>query len=950
MGQIVNKNSKNPIVITISIAIGLLISSCNSNARNEEDENINSNSNINFTSPLNNQSRSFGWDYNDEHLLEATRSGGGLKTKYSYDKQGRLIQIVDPANLVISFSDYEDGDKPGTIIDANGVTTKLTYTEDGWLKTSTTDGATTSFAYDDVGNLTSYTMPDGTKFSYVYDDANYLMEINGAGGIIKYTRDNAGNITTQEIYGSSGLVYSEHFSYDEINRLIKITSANKSRSFSYDNDDNLVSDIDGRNNKTAMTWDDLQRISTVTDAKNGVTKYDYENTQSIDNPSSIKDAKGTNTLYKFNGIGNLLSLISPDSGKHSYLSHNGNGQLLEEIDANGYKIEHEYDVIGRPRFTSLKDQSNHLRFKYGNGKGGKGTYVVELSDVNTNNYSYDERGNIIGDLQSIDKNNYSINYAYDKADHLNNIRYPSGNQVSYKYMNGQVSDVMFNGKTVASIKHLPFGPINQIAYGNGLTENIAYNLDYSIKHLTLSNDILNREYSYSPDGSIVSISGLNAEYSYDKLGSLTKADNHNYTYDQLSNRISSTEHNRLVSYTIAPDSNRLFSSEDSANDFGYVYDNAGNLIRVGKYINGSYHYIGYSYNYLGQLVKITNTEKKEDSITYQYNGLYQRVLKDVNGNKTIFIYNAAGQLLEEQNKAQNTIRDYIYADNVLIAAVENGILVYITTDHLNAPQVVTDATGRVVWSATYDPFGKATITGNLKLNLRADGQYEDSETGLYYNWYRYYNPSLGRYITSDPLGLAAGNNTYIYVNGNPINYTDPQGLCPMCVGIAAGMLIEGISEYATTGQLNYKNILIAGASGALTGGFGGATAGMKLINNFLANSVVGGIAGGAQQLASNAANSCNNDNLYDGVVMSSLIGAGLNMGGNAIPPIFRNSFKNVAKYNLGNIKGGNRAKRLATVEPMANAGEKVGVWFSNIGTGFVQIGININNYKKPPQN
>ena len=505
-----------------------------------------------------------------------------------------------------------------------------------------------------------------------------------------------------------------------------------------------------------------------------------------------------------------------------------NGQLLEEIDANGYKIEHEYDVIGRPRFTSLKDQSNHLRFKYGNGKGGKGTYVVELSDVNTNNYSYDERGNIIGDLQSIDKNNYSINYAYDKADHLNNIRYPSGNQVSYKYMNGQVSDVMFNGKTVASIKHLPFGPINQIAYGNGLTENIAYNLDYSIKHLTLSNDILNREYSYSPDGSIVSISGLNAEYSYDKLGSLTKADNHNYTYDQLSNRISSTEHNRLVSYTIAPDSNRLFSSEDSANDFGYVYDNAGNLIRVGKYINGSYHYIGYSYNYLGQLVKITNTEKKEDSITYQYNGLYQRVLKDVNGNKTIFIYNAAGQLLEEQNKAQNTIRDYIYADNVLIAAVENGILVYITTDHLNAPQVVTDATGRVVWSATYDPFGKATITGNLKLNLRADGQYEDSETGLYYNWYRYYNPSLGRYITSDPLGLAAGNNTYIYVNGNPINYTDPMGLLGWDSNI--GGSIEVMTPFGgfgatLSGSFGYywdpKYGILSGQNGAAvtTGGF-----------------------------------------------------------------------------------------------------------------------------------
>jgi RHS repeat-associated protein len=89
-----------------------------------------------------------------------------------------------------------------------------------------------------------------------------------------------------------------------------------------------------------------------------------------------------------------------------------------------------------------------------------------------------------------------------------------------------------------------------------------------------------------------------------------------------------------------------------------------------------------------------------------------------------------------------------------------------------------DETGKQVWSAKYDAFGKATITttNNMKFNLRADGQYEDDETGLYYNWNRYYNPSLGRYISSDPLGLMAGNNTYNYVNGNPINYTDPMGL------------------------------------------------------------------------------------------------------------------------------------------------------------------------------
>ena len=120
-------------------------------------------------------------------------------------------------------------------------------------------------------------------------------------------------------------------------------------------------------------------------------------------------------------------------------------------------------------------------------------------------------------------------------------------------------------------------------------------------------------------------------------------------------------------------------------------------------------------NYLGQLVKITNTAKQEDSITYQYNGLYQRVLKDVNGKQTIFIYNAAGQLLEEYNKAQNTTRDYVYADGKLVAIMENGINLYVITDHLNAPQMLLDSAGRNIWSATYDPFGSHCHTVQAQL-------------------------------------------------------------------------------------------------------------------------------------------------------------------------------------------------------------------------------------------
>ena len=105
---------------------------------------------------------------------------------------------------------------------------------------------------------------------------------------------------------------------------------------------------------------------------------------------------------------------------------------------------------------------------------------------------------------------------------------------------------------------------------------------------------------------------------------------------------------------------------------------------------------------------------------------------------------------------------------------------YLHHNHLGAPEVVSDAAGKPVWQASYTPYGKlvpaAGLAGGFEMNLRLPGQYEDGETGLYYNDHRYYDPRQGRYLSPDPLGLRAGINTYAYVAGNPLKYVDPSGL------------------------------------------------------------------------------------------------------------------------------------------------------------------------------
>jgi len=120
---------------------------------------------------------------------------------------------------------------------------------------------------------------------------------------------------------------------------------------------------------------------------------------------------------------------------------------------------------------------------------------------------------------------------------------------------------------------------------------------------------------------------------------------------------------------------------------------------------------------------------------------------------------------------------------VILAGTAHAETYYFHNDHLGTPQALTDKDQNVVWKANYTPFGEANITKeDVEMNLRLPGQYFDQETGLHYNYFRDYDPSTGRYVQSDPIGLNGGINTYGYVAGNPLNSIDPFGLYCISVG------------------------------------------------------------------------------------------------------------------------------------------------------------------------
>jgi RHS repeat-associated protein len=220
-------------------------------------------------------------------------------------------------------------------------------------------------------------------------------------------------------------------------------------------------------------------------------------------------------------------------------------------------------------------------------------------------------------------------------------------------------------------------------------------------------------------------------------------------------------------------------------------------------------------------------------------------------------YDLDGHLLAETDATGATLREYVWQDRQPVAMVAQGgggeTIAYLHTDHLNTPRRATDSAGVVVWEWKGDAFGAVPPVEDrdgdgvaTTVKLRFPGQYYDGETGLVYNYFRDYDPSIGRYAESDPIGLAGGLNTYTYAIQNPLKFHDPTGLivpafvaacaanpaCAATVATAArslaGAIIGGLSALNEVsrdpcyhGEIG-DAVIIGSAFGAITGALPGA--------------------------------------------------------------------------------------------------------------------------------
>jgi len=235
-----------------------------------------------------------------------------------------------------------------------------------------------------------------------------------------------------------------------------------------------------------------------------------------------------------------------------------------------------------------------------------------------------------------------------------------------------------------------------------------------------------------------------------------------------------------------------------------------------------------------------------------------------------------------------------------------GTLFFVHNDHLGTPQAITDTDKNIVWKANYKPFGEvAEVVAAIDMPARFPGQYYDKETGYHYNYYRDYDPSLGRYIQSDPIGLNGGLNTYGYVGGNPLSYSDPLGLCPWCaIGAVVGGTVNGAAYALTTSNFTWsglgKQVVIGVVVGGITAAVPGYIAAGSL-NFGRMNTLVGLGAAAAAGTAGGIANQlgqCQPVNYNQALLAGASNAAGLGIG-RVFQPIARSMSTTIVVGNSG---------------------------------------------------
>lgn len=700
--------------------------------------------------------------------IDGPMPGSADTTSYTYDPTtGDLTSITQPIIGTTRFGVYDAAGNPTLLTDPNGQETTLTYDGRNRATSHSKNGITASQTFNHAGELDTRTSGTNATTTYTYDPASGLLSriTDPLQRYLAYDHDSQGNISGVSAFTPEGVRHScQGYSYqnpDTPGKLWKVINFDGSATvITYDAMGNRAATTDASNHTTTYGYDPWNRLSQVNQPEATVTGYAYD---SQGNLKTVTDAEGRVTSYVYDDRGNLLTETSPDTGSKEH-RYDMSGNRTVTTDANGITIRYGYDSANRLTSITFPDPTQNITYTYDQGTSGKGRLTTISDASGSTSLEYDSFGQVKNETRVINGKSFITAYTYYDDQQLKEITYPGGRIIRYsRDVAGRIAKVenVTSSTTTtlaANLDYLPFGPLAAMTLASGLTETRDY--DESLR-LTAKGvgTVAGRTYGYYPDGTVHTITdskdpAANQSFSYDGQGRLTGATGRYgtlaYGYDKTGNRLSETQAGQSETYSYLAGTSKL-QSVTGQTVIGYGYDGNGNITAMGN--------ISFTFDQNNRLIEA----KEAGSVKgrYAYNGLGQRVMKIAGGKTTLFLYDQDGNLLAEADDAGKIQTEYVYLDGQRLAkfAVNPG-----------------------------------------ENNLRFPGQYYDSETGLHYNWHRYYDPRIGRYLTPDPIGLAGGINLYSYVQNNPIDFIDPDGKA--AIGMTLGVAWTIYNSANTINQIN----------------------------------------------------------------------------------------------------------------------------------------------------
>jgi RHS repeat-associated protein len=641
--------------------------------------------------------------------------GEGNEWTTVFDNDGRAISESEPGGLTWAY-EYDRHGQVSRVSAPDGSNLYCTRTHDFQEERFWDDiGERELYKYDPFANLIHMREGDEAGYSFEYDDADRVVAIiNGDGSRIKCEYDDNDNVLSM----TDELGYSKRYEYDLADRAVveRMPDAGECL-MSWDTEGHLTSVRSPRGDWTRWYYDAVGRLSRMELADRRVLETEYDEFSRCV-ALRIQDSRYT---FEYDGT-EVVAEIGPDGGRTSF--ERKNGQVTLAANANTTVVR-KFD--NRMRLTEEKSGKWAVRLGYDTF----GRYArTELSNGRTIEYQQDTRGRIT-EIRDSRLGTHRFTYNVNDAIVLWSIE--GGPQVAYTYdqlgrrTGARLTDI--NGQT---------GP--------------EYLWEYNSSDLRVAESMRMKR------------SGRRTEYAHDVMGRVTRVEHNGaarerYAYDANSNI---TEDSFSGPREIGPGDRLL-----RAGATRLEYDNRGCVTRI----DGPLGSRTFAFDANSRLTSIALPDGSAAS--YTYDALGRRTSKRFGEAETSYGWLGDELLVVKGNEDE----DFLFFPGCYapVAWRRGDRVRYFITDPMAAPVEMFDQAGQSVWRRNNTLWGSAAEPESEWCPLSYAGQYRDLESGLHYNYHRYYDPSLGRYLTPDPLEIEGGLNLYVGFN-NPLTQLDLFGL------------------------------------------------------------------------------------------------------------------------------------------------------------------------------